>query len=506
MAGVTVQFSGDASKLEREIVKLQAKAQELEAKLRGVASAGGKVGNDLDSGISKALGPITSLAAGVLSVNAALNAGTQAWEVYLRNIREVSEEAKKANSELVVLATMQGSGQKAQAVQAAARLGASYGITNRALAFDTVQSLQASRGDDFKAGIAAAQQVFAATKVGISLESAREAEIIGASLGVRPGSSVRRAFVTGVISPRSPEEVIKASPGLRFWQDNVEAWAAAGVLSAGVNPEELETYVKAGGIGLSGEDKEFTKFLKKAGYRGSTQAELMRFLHETGLDTPEELRRAGVGEQRRQQSMATLAKNYPEFVRYREEIARRDVPGLFEQERGGVEAELPGVRMEREIAILQAEYANEKAFGARALEAMELERQQRIKGLALQKLGQTEIGLLGWDLMDDQGRYNPWPWAGDIPLRFWGGMGMAVDPGQLDREEMRITRQISQPFTEGSGPVRAGGGAGSPVDSMVEAFGLALTRLDLSGAVRELKDAVVRMKGGPTLVPTGRDE
>lgn len=503
MAGVAVQFTGDASKLEREILKLQAKAQDLEAKLRGVGAAGKKTGDDMDAGIGKALSGITSLAAGFLSINAAMSAGKQWWDVWLRNIREVGDEAKRANSELVTLAAMQGGGQKAGAVQAAARLGASYGITNRALAFDTVQGLQASRGDDFAAGMRAAQQVFAATRVGISLEQAREAEIIGASLGVEPGASVRRAYITGKISPRSPEEVIKASPGLRFWGNNIDAWAAAGVLSGGVNPEELETYVKAGGIGLSGiEDAGFQKFLKKKGFAGGGQVDTLRFLASIGVDTPEEFSKAGIGEMRRQQAMSILVRNLPEFERYRGEIARQDVPGLFERERGGIEAELPGVRMAREIDMLQAQFANEKAFGGTAQQAMSVEQQQRIKGLALQRLGQTQLGPI--DLIDEQGRFEP-GWFGwkELALQFAGGFGLASSDRAVTDEEMRITRQVNQPFTEG-GPAE-NPMAKAVVDGITRSMTEVFTKLDFTGTVRRMTDTIGRMRGGPTLVPANED-
>lgn len=450
MATVAVQFVGDAGKLEREITKLQAKAQELQTRLQGVGMAGKKSGDDLDAGIGRALSSVTALVGGFLSINAAMNAGQAAWTTWLRNIREAGDEARKAAGEMVVLATMQGGGAKQANVLAAARLGASYGITNRALAFDTVQGLQASRGDDFGAGMRAAQQVFAATRLGMSLESAREAEIVGASLGVDPGASVRRAYITGVISPRSPEEVIKASPGMRFWADNMQAWAAAGVLSAGVSPDELETYVKAGGIGLSGiGDKEFHRNLKRRGFRGSGQLETLRFLHQQGLDTPEELAGMGVGEMRRQQSMATLAMNFPLFESYMQQLRERDKPGLFEMERGGVEAELPNVRMARELDILQAAFANELAMGPAGRKGMELDRELRIKGLALQRLGQTQLGPM--DLIDEQGRFAPWGpnFIGELLLQMAGGFGMAKTTREISDEEMRITRELARPFSEG---------------------------------------------------------
>ena len=502
MAGVSVQFTGDASKLEREIIKLQAKAQELEARLHGVAAAGKKSGDDLDAGIGKALGSITAMAAGFLSISTALNAGKGAFDTWLRNIREIGDEARKANNELVTLAAMQGSGGKSGAVQAAYKVISAYGITDRAAGFDVIQSLQSARGGDFRAGLSSATQVFAANRLGVSLQGGMQAERIGASLGVEPGASLRRGYIAGQVSSASPEDVIKASPAMRFWDQNVEGWAAAGVISGAVSPDEVETYVRAAGIGLGGtEDKEFKRFLKKKGFKGGGQMDTLRFLSSIGVTTPAGMAAAGIGEIRRQQGMAILSQNFGEMERYRTQIITRDQPGLFETERGGIEAEIPGGKTARQNAILEAMYANAKAFGPKSQEAAELEKEQRIRGLALQNLGQTQLGPVG--LIDPSGRFTPGWVANDYMMQAAAGFGMSVDTRKLADEEMRIWRQINEPFSEG-------GPKANPMSKMFaeeigRAIGQAFGKFDFVGAVRRLGDAAVRMRGGPTLVPANQD-
>ena len=507
MAGVSVQFTGDASKLEREIIKLQAKAQELEARLHGVAAAGKKSGDDLDAGISKALTSITSLAAGFLSVNAALSAGRASWDIWVQNIREVGDEAKKANNELVVLAAMQSGGAKAATSLAAAKMIAAYGISDRAAGIDVIQSLQSTRGGDFAKGLAAAGQVFAANKLGVTLEAGKQAERIGASLGVEPGASLRRGYIAGQLSSASPEEVIKASPAMRFWDQNVEGWAAAGVISAGVSPDEVETYVRAAGIGLTGtEDKEFKKFLKKKGFRGGGQMETLRFLSSIGVDTPAEMAQAGIGEIRRQQGMAILSKNIGEMERFKAGIIAGDQPGLLEGQRGGIEEEMPGMKTVRQNAMLEAMYAYEKGFGKKATAAMEFESEQRTTGLALQRLGQTQLGP--FDLIDEQGRFD----RGFMGWRYFArdlaaGFGVGPSMSAVDKEEMRITRELSQPFSEGGVMAQKENPIAKMVaDAFTSAMTQAFTKLDFVGAVRRLSDVAVRMRGGPTLVPANEDK
>lgn len=93
MAGVTVQFSGDASKLEREITKLQAKAQELEAKLRGVGAAGQKAGDDGSSGFSKIVNTGTV-------ATATIGAVTMGVGVLSKALVEMREQADAAGKSL----------------------------------------------------------------------------------------------------------------------------------------------------------------------------------------------------------------------------------------------------------------------------------------------------------------------------------------------------------------------------------------------------------------------
>ena len=505
---VEVRFTGDAASLEREIIKLQAKAQQLQDKLRDVGGSGRKSADDLTEGFGgKALTSLMSYAAGVVSLNAAISAGKAGWQNWLANIREVSGEATKAAGQMLVLATMQEGGSKAANVSKAIRLAQGFGVTDRGLALDTVQSMQAARGDDFNAGMKSAAAIFASTKVGISLEKAREAEIFGASLGVAPGASVRRGYITGVISPRSPEEVIGAAPAMRFWNDNVQGWAAAGVLSAAVPPAELDTYVRAGGYALSGtEDKQFAQWQKRQGVGGNQMA-ILRALRRAGIDTPEKLAKLGIGEIRRQQAVSALVQNLPDMERYIAEIERRDKPGLFEAERGGVEAELPGTRLARESEILAAKYRDEMVMGPDAIGAQVETKAQLIRGLAFRKMRKLTTGPFGmYRTVDEQGRSTV---ADEVIASMYEDSRVGRRPGQptfqdrLHAQMEAISGELDQPFseTQGLGPSSpAAVGARNPVgDRFVAIFEKVI------GSIVRLDTTLGGLRSGPLLAAPGED-
>ncbi|MEK7765982.1 MAG: hypothetical protein AAB368_07060, partial [bacterium] len=360
--------------------------------------------------------------------------------------------------------------------------------------------MQAARGDNFAEGMKSSAAIFAATKVGISLEKAREAEIFGASLGVAPGASVRRGYITGLISPRSPEEVIGAAPAMRFWNNNVQGWAAAGVLSAAVPPAELDTYVRAAGYALTGtEDKGFAQWQKRRGVAGD-QLGILRALRAAGIDTPEKLAKLGIGEIRRQQAVSALVQNLPDMERYITEIERRDKPGLFEAERGGVEAELPGVRLAREGEIIASKYRDEMAFGPGAMAAQGEDLDQRVSGLAFRKLGKLTTGPFGmWKTVDEEGRStrvdevlaSSW----DAFTRSWGD---PIFRDELDEKRAHIYKEIRRPFTESGGLVEQQ--AGNPRgDRFVAIFEKVI------GSIVRLDTTLGGLRSGPLLVAPGED-
>jgi hypothetical protein len=457
---VAVEFSGDEAKLIRSILKMEGGLERVERKLREVQQEGKRSGDSFEQAGRQGdkafdVGKLKSFVgqlAGAAGVTGAVGTVVKAYQDWLAVTREIGRETAKATNDIIAFAALQAGGTKAQSVQQAAALAARFGITNRGEAFNTVQALQSVLGGDLQKGLKASESVFGATQVGIPLEFARELEVLGATQGQKPGEAVRRAFVAGQASARDPAVLARAASGLTFFgDDTLSGFASAAVIAGGVRPDELQTFVKAAGIGLSStsalaqgtaaEPSLFTRL----GVSGKDTITKLRALAAGGFTTPERLGEVGLKEIRQAQSIATLASNVEDVARIRQEIEAGATPGLFARQRGAVESELPVFETQRQIQQVQTLFQNE-VLGQRGKEALSVELEDVIRGLALRRLG-METGLLG-RTVDEEGRATPFQGVravlgGSAPI---GGSPLAAVPAgvsALGEEMERIRQEIS---------------------------------------------------------------
>ena len=404
-AQLSVEMTGDERKLAKKLVRAEASIDSLKRKLRDAGKTGQRSGTQITGsmkGIQTAMVALAG-AAGLASIQQALSTINQSYQTWLQNTRAISSEARKAANELIAFAALQEGGTKAQRVNRAATLASRFGVLDRGEAFNTVQALQSARSGDFEAGISAARTVFASTQVGIPLDRARELEVLGAAQGLDPGQAVRMAFVAGQESSRDPRTLAGAAPGLSFYEDKLFGISAAGVLAGSVKEEELGTFVKAAGIALSKTSAVgFQETFENLGVADASRMERLQALADAGINTQEALGLAGLGELRQQQALVALVNNLPEVHRIMNSVKEKATSGLFASQRSRVEQEIPSTRFEREIQILQALGSDEAAFGDRSIGSLQVEREDRIRGLALRRLGLEEMGPI--DLIDEEGR------------------------------------------------------------------------------------------------------
>lgn len=412
---VAVEFTSDNAKLLRGQAQLEKKVETLTQRLKAAGQTGRRAGDDIGRSFQKAeragkgafdpklLVKFGAGLVGVGSVAAAIGTVNKKYETTLKNLREISAEARKAGDNVIAFAALQEGGTKAERVQRAAGVAAAAGVKDRGLAFTIVQGLQSALGGDFERGLAAAKTVFEASKVGIPLRAGSELEILGISQGEAPGVTIRRAFVAGQASARDPAVIAGAASAFKFFDDKVFANAVAGVISASVDPGELKTFVKAAGVGLSGVSTLAPKFKELGVGAGATRRERLQALFEAGITTPEQLKAAGLGELRQQEAISTLLTNLSEIDRIAAAVREKAVPGLFVRQRRGVEAELPDLVIQRKIDIAEAKFKNVTAFGPKATEAQRLELRQKNLGVAFRGAG-IEEGTFGLDFIDEEGR------------------------------------------------------------------------------------------------------
>ena len=342
---------------------------------------------------AKALGMVKSLAValglggGVAGMIGLINKG---YEVWLTNARETATVTRKVLSGMVAFAALQEGGTKKQRVLEAAALGAEYSISDPGEAYATVQALQSIYGGDFAKGMEASKTVFAASQVGVDIDLGRELEVMGASQGMAPGAALRKAYVAGQLSGRDPATLARAAGGLKFFEDKAFAMSAASVIAESVRPEQLGTYLKQAGIALAETGPAAKGFARLGIGADATRQERLAALARAGIDTEAELKKFGFTEQRGREALLALVPNYQKVVQRQTAIQRQAVPGLFAQQRAGIEGELPTMKTTRQTASLQAEAVNLQVLGPGAEPAAQAEQTRAIRALAFRRLGREQ--------------------------------------------------------------------------------------------------------------------
>jgi len=112
-------------------------------------------------------------------------------------------------------------------------------------------------------------------------------------------------------------------------------------------------------------------------------------------------------------------------------ISAQAVPGLFATKRAGVEAELPGARLQRHGDIMVAEHIKEMALGPQADKAQRAVNEQRLRALAFRRMGLKQAGP--FSLMEDagQGDFRSTGWD-MTQAQVFGGLSLEVIKREMD--------------------------------------------------------------------------
>lgn len=511
MARVVLEMTGDVAKLLGSLNQVAERMDQVARKSTQAGQAGQKAGKETAEGMHRGAGGadllrvkigetfnparIASFGAGLLGLSGAGGAITLAiasFKTWVEIMREFSAEARKAQGQLVALAAIQEGGQKRAAVTAASRLATQYGITDRGQAFETIQAMQSIRGS-LPAGLAAAEQIFAATRVDIPIELGTELEVLGASQGQAPGAALRRAYIAGKISGRSPKAIAQAAPSIKEFADPLLGFSIAAILSESIPIDQVATYTSRAGTALSGTggiakylagQPELVAQLAARKIDTTTQYGRLAALREMGVSTPEQIEEAGITEERERKAIHTLLRQFGRIEPIRQQIQREDVPGLLLAERAGIEAEIPEARTNRLIDQVTAAFGEETAFGPMAGLAMKRELTERIRGLAMRRL-HFEQGVFG-DLIDDEGRATGWDlFHADL---LYGMVGVHNPLYQAIKDPLNLTphKTVPQLVNAEMGRIRED---------------LARDNASLETMVQLLRTQAQKNPGGPTRAP-----
>lgn len=369
------------------------------------------------------LGKLAAYGGSLIGIQQAIAKIGEGYRDWREHIHEVAEASSQAQKDIVAFAALQEGGTKAARVQQATALAARYGVSDRAVAFDVAQSLQSAaetadesmtREQAWRQALQDSAEVFKLIQLGVSPKSAADAAIQATAQHVDVGSFLRKVYLAGEAGTRKPEDVAAAAKGMAFWDDKDLASAAAAVISAEQaktgGEGETEVYLRQAGRALSGiGDLANKRFWQRHGLSAdASQEERLAKLAELGIDTPEEIQKAGIGDVREIKGVQTLVKNFTALRSIRERIAAEDRPGLLEARRSAVESELPAARMQRELDILKVMQADAYAL-PEDTEALEAENLARARALALRRM-RLRGNLLGGRFEDENGLVGPAAW------------------------------------------------------------------------------------------------
>lgn len=414
----TLKITGDDKDAQKSLARMQNRLSQLEDKLRKVTEEGKRGGKSVgDAFDPRRVTAFVGSLVGVAGVTGALARIIQGHETWAQNLREIATEARRAAGEYVALADLQARGMKAGRVRRAAAAAAAYGVTERGIAFDTVQALQSAiaearpeltEAQQFEAGLAAARTIFAGTQRAIPIELGKELEVLGAAFGLQPGEAIRKAFVAGQLSGRGPRELAGAAPAMGFFEDKDLFFAIASKLAGAVKAEELGTYMKAAGMALGAAAPEaFKATVAGLGLpEDATKLDKLRALRDAQIDTGEKLVSAGLTELRQRQALVALVPRVSGIEAAYQRIPAEGRPGVFLRAREALERELPAARAARRAATLEAEFADITAFGPADLRALTQEQRERVRAIEFRRRGLEESQIFGLDYIGAEGRVS----------------------------------------------------------------------------------------------------
>ena len=413
----------DDKDMLRSIERMNRQITKLQDKLRNTGIASKKSGDQATKGfeqatkVAKSFVGALGLAGGVAG---ALGLVNKKFDTWVKNLKEISIESRKASNDIIALAAIQEGGKAKESVMAAARLGRQYGV-NRGEAFNTIQALQsASKGGTLAEGLAAGETVFAAARAAgetLSITEATDVEGVGAALGLPPGAAVRRAYRVGQLSSKSPGAVTKGITKSVYFgeEENLLANAVARELLSTKGPDEMGTFLKAAGLATGG--KYAALYKEKLGVPlDATHMQRMQALADKGIgsgkDPIADFLKFGITETRQAESLALTIPHLEKIKKTRADLARTAVPGLFQSEWERVSGELPRLGQADELKRMETLFKDVSGglvpgTEKRSRKASAVQIRYKLRAAAVRSLGLEET-LLGRDRITAEGDLTPY--------------------------------------------------------------------------------------------------
>lgn len=508
---IGIDFIGKEQDAARAIAKLEREVAKLRGTLKDTGVAGKSAGKEVETGFQQAANSVTSMIAGMVSVGAAVQTATAAWQTMTANIRETAEVAAKAASAMRGFAASQvgDANSRTRMIQASGLL-IQHGVTreDRGPALDLLQSLQDAMGGNAKRAFKETDELLILRELGMSTESLKDIGMMAAARGGDPGELARKAFEAGEATGVGPSTIAKLMPAVDLFKNTDEGLAIASVLAANLGDRKARAGMEAvsQALGPNAPEKFRAKLKKYRIEPGASPLEAIETLAERGIDTVEEFQGLGMTEPGHALALSILARDR---AKVRELV--KSLPILSTEERSSarlseIESQNPEMLLERQNRRILARTQFDQEIGPPAVEALRFQQSDLIRGQAFRATGHEQI--LGFDLIDKEGRSSSW----DMFL-----LGLFGGPGAVDDVAKEIRRAKVNSFVESEPDTPAGDGwlkraynARGADDPAAKAMNTFIAKIDgwvgeWTKAARSQTKGAERMNGGPALIPATVD-
>ena len=486
MSEIAMKITGEDKNAQAALARMEAKVLSLESKIKGLGTSSRKSSEDTSTSILGLAAGYLSVGAAIGAVTKALGAASAAHEQWIANTREAIGVADKLVPALKPL--LSGSGR--QATEETMKIIAESGVSDRPFWLGFADKLEDAMGGDTKGRDRELKEVLDVFRLGdLSKEGLAEVGTTAPGLGKDVGQTIRQLHLVSQRYKVSEEVMNKALAMQERIGTQEESFAFAAAMQSKLPGRKAIGGMEdvLGAVGPDADAKMQKQFRRVAGVKpGQTFFEQLKLFGKAGQDTMEEFEKMGAPRPVAQK-LAWMVQELPKMLAV---IAELGGPAATEGAVLGqiakMEAETPAVREAREREMLAGLDEKERIFGPMAREQAAEDARRQIVGGALRKMGMEQY--LGRDFIDAEGR------AIEGNLLTWGARQLAG---------------VGDPGTDIGQNNRTPGGVVGPPDAWPQqrfnAFVIEAAQ-KLETAAAHLENSTRNMNGGAALVPRGEDK
>jgi len=385
-------------------LKLQARVQELEGKLRSAGRTGQASGDSISQGMRAATREVSNLVGSWFTLQGGVQAVSQSLQTYIRNMEEASAAGDTFARAARGFAFESAGGSRAQ-LQHILDTAAIHGIEKPEVAIDLADTLQDMLGGDFKAAMREFGELAKLTGAGVPAGGLKDIAVAALSRGRDPGQLGREITEVGARTGIGGEKLTNFMRGIELFPDMGEGLATAAMLMQRLGERKTQSGLTSIVDAMSdGAPKEFQQFMRKSMGLGkaATFAEKMDALATAGIDTVEKLQHAGIKEITQAQALSIAIGRRGEITGLAGSLPGTATEANLLTRIARAEEENPQLRLARQNAALRAGQANLQMLEATGIEGQLIEQRGLKVGMTLRRAGVEQFGPM--DVIDSSGR------------------------------------------------------------------------------------------------------